>query len=89
MQIKGTAAVNVEVTSKELVVALKGPVYKKLNLPYREDSGDVFVKDNKWVEEVSAHTSHAFEFLKVVGPAKEEDVEVFEAYHTLVEFLKD
>tara|TARA_R110000787_G_scaffold260954_1_gene366245 strand:- start:2734 stop:3003 length:270 start_codon:yes stop_codon:yes gene_type:complete len=89
MQIKGTADVNVEVRSKDLVLALKGPVYKKLNLPCREDSGDVFVKDSKWVEEVRAHTSHAFEFVKAIGPAREEDVEVFEAYHTLVEFLKD
>ena len=45
--------------------------------------------NNKWVEEISAHTSHAFEFVKAIGPAREEDVEVFEAYHTLVEFLKD
>tara|TARA_R110002012_G_scaffold270893_2_gene456045 strand:- start:1522 stop:1791 length:270 start_codon:yes stop_codon:yes gene_type:complete len=89
MQIKGKTDVNVEISSKDLVLALKSLVYKKLNLPYKEDCGHVFVKNNKWVEEISAHTSHAFEFLDVIGPAKEEDVEVFEAYHTLVEFLKD
>ena len=89
MQIKGKADVNVEVGCKDLVLALKSLVYKKLNLPYKKDRGHVFVKDNKWVEKVSAHTSHAFEYDKVIGPAKEEDVEVFVAYHTLVEFLKD
>ena len=89
MQIKGKADVNVEVSSRDLVLALKSLVYKKLNLPYKKDRGHIFVKDNKWVEEVSAHTSHAFKYDKAIGPAKEEDVEVFVAYHTLVEFLKD
>ena len=89
MQIKGKADVNVEVSREDLVLALKSLVYKKLNLPYKKDRGRVFVMDNKWVEEVSAHTSHAFKYDKSIGPAKEEEVEVFVAYHTLVEFLKD
>ena len=51
--------------------------------------GDVYLKDNRWVIKKVAHTSHAFEIEEDLGAATEDQVEVFTAYHTLAEFLKD
>ena len=88
MRINGRADVNVEVSTKDLVSALKSEVYKGLDIP-NPKQGRVFVKDNKWVQQFIAHTTHSFELEEDLGPAMEEDVEVFEAFHTLAEFLRD
>ena len=88
MEIRGRADVNVEVSTKDLVSALKSEVYERLSLP-NPKQGRVFVKDNKWVQQFIAHTTHSFELKEDLGPAMEEDVEVFDAFHTLAKFLRD
>jgi len=88
MQIKGKTAVNVEVDTKDIVSALKSEVYERLGLP-NPKQGRVYVKDDRWEIQRTVHTSHSFEIEENLGPAIEEDVEVFIAFHTIAEFLKD
>ena len=88
MQIKGKADVNVEVNTKDLVSALKSEVYSRLRLP-NPRQGRVYIKDDRWVIEKSVHTTHAFEIEEELGHAVEDDAEVFTAFHTIAEFLKD
>ena len=92
MRVKGKADVDVEITTKELVSALKKEVYANLDLPNPKE-GRVFVKDDYdmagWVIQRTVHTSHSFELEENLGPAMEEDIEVFTAFHTIAEFLKD
>ena len=88
MQIKGKADVNVEVITKDLVSALKEEVYSRLNLP-NPKQGRVYVKDGRWEIQTVAHTTHSFEIEEDLGLAIEEDVEVFTAFHTIAELLKD
>ena len=88
MQIKGKADVDVEITPKELVSALKEEVYSRLTLP-NPKQGRVYVKDNRWIIEKSVHTTHAFEIEEDLGLAIEDDTEVFTAFHTIAELLKD
>ena len=92
MQIKGKADVNVEITTVELASVLKREVYERLGLPNPRE-GRVFVKDDSgnpgWSIQRTVHTSHSFELEENLGPAMEEDIEVFTAFHTIAEFLKD
>tara|TARA_R100000963_G_C4540222_1_gene37685 strand:- start:38 stop:304 length:267 start_codon:yes stop_codon:yes gene_type:complete len=88
MQIKGKADVDVEITPKELVSALKEEVYSRLNLP-NPKQGRVYVKDDRWEIQKTVYTSHSFEIKEDLGIAIEEDVEVFTAFHTIAELLKD
>ena len=88
MQIKGKTDVNVEVDTKALVLALKSEVYERLGLP-NPKQGRVYVKDDRWEIQRTVHTSHSFEIEENLGPATEEDVEVFTAFHTIAELLKD
>ena len=88
MRVKGKTDVDVEITPQELVSALKAEVYSRLNLP-NPRQGRVYIKDDMWVIEKSVHTSHAFEIEERLGHAIEDDAEVFTAFHTLAEFLKD
>ena len=88
MQIKGKADVNVQVSTKDLVSALQNEVYVRLGLP-NPKQGRVFVKDNKWVQQSIAHTTHSFEVEEELRPAEEKDVEVFVAFHTIAELLRD
>jgi len=92
MRVNGKVDVDVEITAKELASALKSEVYERLGLP-SPTQGRVLVKDDYgksgWVIQKIAHTTHSFEIEENLGPATEEDVEVFEAFHTLAEFLRD
>ena len=92
MRVNGKVDVNVEITPKELVSALKDEVYNRLELP-NPKHGRVYVKDDygvkRWMIEKVAHTSHSFEIEETLGPACEEAVEVFTAFYTMAEFLKD
>ena len=87
MRVKGKAVVDVEITPFELVSTLREKIYSKLNLPGEE--GLVFVKGGRWVHEKTVYTTHSFEIEEDLGPAKDEDVEVFTAFYTLAEFLRD
>jgi len=49
----------------------------------------VYVKDGRWVIEKSVYTTHSFELEEDLGLAIEDDTEVFTAFHTIAEFLKD
>jgi len=88
MRVRGKTDVDVEITRKELVSALKEEVYAAMNLP-NPRQGRVYVKDGRWVIEKSVHTTHAFEIEEDLGLAIEDDTEVFTAFHTIAEFLKD
>ena len=88
MRVNGKVDVDVEITAKELVSALKSEVYARLNFPDPKE-GRVYVKDERWVIEKSVHTTHAFEIEEDLGLAIEDDTEVFTAFHTIAEFLKD
>ena len=92
MRVKGKTDVDVEIAPEELVLALKDEVYERLELPSPKE-GRVFVKDDYgttgWAIQKTVHTTHSFEIEENLGPAGEEDVEVFTAFHTIAEFLKD
>jgi len=88
MRVNGKVDVDVEITAKELVSALKSEVYARLNFPDPKE-GRVYVKDERWVIEKYVHTTHAFEIEEDLGLAIEDDTEVFTAFHTIAEFLKD
>jgi|TARA_R110001583_G_scaffold46172_6_gene145119 hypothetical protein len=88
MRVRGKTDVDVEITTKELVSALKEEVYAAMNLP-NPRQGRVYIKDGRWVIEKSVHTTHAFEIEEDLGLAIEDDTEVFTAFHTLAEFLRD
>lgn len=93
MRVKGKTDINVEITPIELISALKSEVYSKLELP-KPIEGEVYVKGDRWEPKrwelkTIAHTTHSFEIENDLGPAKDEDVQVFEAFHTIAEFLKD
>jgi len=88
MRVRGKTDVDVEITTKELVSALKEEVYAAMNLP-NPRQGRVYVKNDRWVIEKSVHTTHAFEIEEDLGLAIEDDIEVFTAFHTLAEFLRD
>ena len=88
MRVKGKTDIDVEITPRELVSALKEELYSRLHLP-NPRQGRVYVKDDRWVIEESVHTTHAFEIKEDLGLAIEDDTEVFTAFHTLAEFLRD
>tara|TARA_R100000234_G_C4979653_1_gene170172 strand:- start:288 stop:566 length:279 start_codon:yes stop_codon:yes gene_type:complete len=92
MRVKGKTDITVDISSKELVSTLKDEVYGKLKLPNSESSS-VYVKNDdgvdRWMIEKTAYTSHSFQIEETLGPAEEEDVEVFTAFHTIAEFLRD
>ena len=88
MRVKGKTAVEVEIEPKELVSALKKELYSRLNLP--DPSYErVYIKDGRWEIQMIAHTTHSFEIKENLGPATEEAAEVFTAFHTIAELLKD
>ena len=88
MRVNGKVDVDVVITPTELVSALKSEVYERLGLP-NPKQGRVYVKDGRWEVQTIAHTTHSFEIEENLGPATEEAVEVFEAFHTLAELLRD
>jgi len=88
MRVKGKTAVEVEIDPKELVKALKEEVYSRLNFPSPND-GRVYIKDERFVHKKSVYTTHSFELEEDLGLAIEDDVEIFDAFHTIAEFLRD
>tara|TARA_R100000315_G_C5222886_1_gene134459 strand:- start:308 stop:574 length:267 start_codon:yes stop_codon:yes gene_type:complete len=88
MHVKGKTAIEVEIEPKELVSALKKELYSRLNLP--DPSYErVYIKDERWVSQRSVYTTHSFEIEEDLGPAIEDDIELFDAFHTIAEFLRD
>jgi hypothetical protein len=88
MRVKGKTAVEVEIDPRELVKVLKEEVYSRMNFP-RPNEGRVYIKDGRFVHEKSVYTTHSFEIEEDLGLAIEDDEEVFTAFHTIAEFLKD
>ena len=88
MRVKGKTAVEVEIDPKELVKALKEEVYSRMNFP-KPNEGRIYIKDGRFVHEKSVYTTHSFEIEEDLGLAIEDDEEVFTAFHTLAEFLRD
>ena len=88
MVVKGKTDVNVEITPRELVKALKEEVYSRMNFP-SPNEGRVYIKDGRFVHEKSVYTTHSFEIEEDLGLAIQDDEEVFTALHTLAEFLRD
>ena len=88
MVVNGKASISVDISNSELADAVKSAVYEKLELPSML-FGDVYLKDNRWVMKKVVATSHSFEIEEDLGEATQDQIEVFTAYHTLAEFLKD
>ena len=88
MRVKGKTAVEVEIDPRELIKVLKEEVYSRMNFP-RPNEGRVYIKDGRFVHEKSVYTTHSFELEEDLGLAIEDDVEIFDAFHTIAEFLRD
>tara|TARA_R100001510_G_C7608154_1_gene172544 strand:+ start:63 stop:329 length:267 start_codon:yes stop_codon:yes gene_type:complete len=88
MVVNGKANISVDISNLELADAVKSAVYEKLELPSML-FGDVYLKNNRWVMKKVVATSHSFEIEEDLGEATQDQIEVFTAYHTLAEFLKD
>jgi len=88
MVVNGKASISVDISNSELADAVKNAVYEKLELPSML-FGDVYLKNNRWVIKKVVATSHSFEIDEDLGEATQDQIEVFTAYHTLAEFLKD
>tara|TARA_R100000005_G_C4959661_1_gene176865 strand:- start:838 stop:1122 length:285 start_codon:yes stop_codon:yes gene_type:complete len=93
MEINGKTDVKVEVSFKDILNSLEVEVHKKLKLPHPNEgkvTAEVHEDGNsRWVIEKNVNTSHSFQLNESLGPADEEDIEIFQAYHTLRFFLKD
>jgi hypothetical protein len=84
MKIRGKLVTEVDVDHKDLANALKRAIFIELDLPrYNKVHHDGI----SFIETVDAHTSHRFEYEKPVKPACKDEIEVFEAYNTIKEFL--
>ena len=88
MVVKGKTDVNVEITPRELVKALKEEVYSRMNFP-SPNEGRVYIKDGRFVHEKSVYTTHSFEIEEDLGLVIKDNEEVFTAFYTIAEFLKD
>jgi len=88
MRVKGKTAVEVEIDPRELVKVLKEEVYSRLNFPSPKE-GRVYIKDDRFVHEKSVYTTHSFEIEEDLRPVIQDDEEVFTAFYTIAEFLKD
>ena len=88
MVVKGKTDVNVEITPRELVKALKEEVYSRMNFP-SPNEGRIYIKDGRFVHEKSVYTTHSFEIEEDLRLVIEDDEEVFTAFYTIAEFLKD
>ena len=88
MRVKGKTDIVVDITTQELVSALKEEVFSRLNFP-SPGEGRVYIKDGRFVHEKHAYTSHSFEIEEDLGLAIEDDIEVFTVFHTIAEFLRD
>ena len=84
MEVKGKSCVAIEIDNKELARALKQTVYTEFTLPLHHE---VHHDGSTFIETIKAHTTHSFEYDKPIRPADEEEIEVFEAFHVLKEFL--
>ena len=93
MELIGKADVKVDVSFKDILNTLEVEVHKKLKLPHPNE-GKVTAElhedgNGRWIIEKNVNTSHSFQLEESLGPADDEDIEIFQAYHTLRFFLKD
>tara|TARA_R100000664_G_C2754784_1_gene142425 strand:- start:473 stop:757 length:285 start_codon:yes stop_codon:yes gene_type:complete len=93
MELIGKADVKVDVSFKDILNTLEVEVHKKLKLPHPNE-GKVTAElhddgNSRWIIEKDVNTSHSFQLKESLGPVDEEDIEIFQAYHTLRFFLKD
>ena len=84
MEIKGKSYVAIEIDNKELARALKQAVYTELTLPLHHE---VHHDGSTFIETIKANTTHSFEYDKPIRSIDKEEIEVFEAFHVLKEFL--
>jgi len=87
MRVKGKINSDVEITPQELVKVIREEVFSRLKLPSQE--GHVIVKNGRWVHQKTVYTTHSFEIEEDLGPAKKDDVEIFDSFYTMAEFLYD
>tara|TARA_R100000234_G_C5001881_1_gene180679 strand:- start:1504 stop:1788 length:285 start_codon:yes stop_codon:yes gene_type:complete len=93
MELIGKADVKVDVSFKDILNTLEVEVHKKLKLPHPNE-GKVTANPHhdgnwRWNIKKDVNTSHSFQLEESLGPADDEDIEIFQAYHTLRFFLKD
>ena len=93
MKLAGKTDVNVDVSLHDILNTIEVEVHKKLNLPHPNE-GKVTAElqddgNSRWIIEKDVNTSHSFQLEESLGPADDEDIEIFQAYHTLRFFLKD
>ncbi len=93
MELIGKADVKVDVSLKDVLNTIEVEVHKKLKLPHPNE-GKVTAElhedgNGRWIIEKNVNTSHSFQLEESLGPADDEDIEIFQAYHTLRFFLKD
>jgi hypothetical protein len=93
MELIGKADVKVDVSLKDVLNTIEAEVHKKLKLPHPNE-GKVTAElhedgNGRWIIEKNVNTSHSFQLEESLGPADDEDIEIFQAYHTLRFFLKD
>tara|TARA_R100001509_G_C4863069_1_gene214095 strand:+ start:1058 stop:1342 length:285 start_codon:yes stop_codon:yes gene_type:complete len=93
MKLAGKTDVNVDVSLHDILNTIEVEVHKKLKLPH-PNQGKVTAElhddgNGRWIIEKDVNTSHSFQLEESLGPADAEDIEIFQAYHTLRFFLKD
>ena len=93
MELNGKTDVKVDVSLKDVLNTIEVEVHKKLKLPHPNE-GKVTANPHhdgnwRWNIKKDVYTSHSFQLEESLGPADSEDIEIFEAYHTLRLFLKD
>tara|TARA_R100000152_G_scaffold19926_1_gene12620 strand:- start:2106 stop:2390 length:285 start_codon:yes stop_codon:yes gene_type:complete len=93
MELIGKTDVKVDVSLKDVLNTIEAEVHKKLKLPHPNE-GKVTAElhedgNGRWIIEKNVNTSHSFQLEESLGPADDEDIEIFQAYHTLRFFLKD
>ena len=93
MKLIGKTNVEVNVSLKDVLNTIEVEVHKKLKLPH-PDEGEVTANPHhdgnwRWNIKKDVNTSHSFQLEENLGPADSEDIEIFQAYHTLRLFLKD
>ena len=93
MKLAGKTDVNVDVSLHDILNTIEVEVHKKLKLPH-PNQGKVTAElhddgNGRWIIEKDVNTSHSFQLEESLGSADAEDIEIFQAYHTLRFFLKD
>ena len=89
MELIGKTDVKVDVSLKDVLNTIEAEVHKKLKLPHPNEGKVTAELHGRWIIEKNVNTSHSFQLEESLGPADDEDIEIFQAYHTLRFFLKD